>query len=43
MSGFEQELGLCMWEDPVRNAVWRCGAFGVSGGGGVTPVVVSWV
>ena len=41
MSGFEHHLGLCMWEDPVRNATWRCGAFFVSGGGKETPVVVS--
>ena len=40
MSGVEQYLGLCVWEDLVRDAAWRCGAFGVSGGNGETPVVV---
>ena len=43
MSGFEHPLGLCVWEDPIRNTAWSCGAFGVSGGGGETPVVVSGV
>ncbi len=43
MTGFEQHLGLYMWEDPLWNAVLRCGAFGVSGGGGETPMVVSGV
>jgi hypothetical protein len=40
MSGFEQHLGLCVWEDPIRTAAWRCGAFVVSGGGGETLVIV---
>ena len=43
MSSFEQHLGLYMWEDLIRDVVWRCGAFGVSGGGGETPLVVSGV
>jgi len=43
MSGFEQPLGLCMWEDPIRDAAWRCDAFFVFGGGGETPLVVSRV
>ena len=41
MSGFEQHLGLCVWEDLVRDAAWRRGAFGVSGGGSKeTPMIV---
>ena len=43
MSGFEYHMVLCMWEDPIRDAAWRCGAFFVFGGGGETPLVVSWV
>ncbi len=34
MSGFKKHLGLCLWEDPIRDAAWRCSAFFVSGGGG---------
>jgi hypothetical protein len=34
MPGFEQQLGLSMWEDPIRDAAWRCGAIFVSGGSG---------
>ena len=41
MSGFEQQLGLFTWEDPIRDVAWRCSAFFVSGGGGETLVVVS--
>ena len=40
MSGFEQQLGLVMSEDPIRDTAWRCGALCVSGGGGETPMVV---
>ncbi len=29
-----------MWEDPIRDAVWRCGAFFVSGGGREAPEFV---
>jgi hypothetical protein len=43
MSGFEQHPGLLMSEDPVRDAVWRCDAFFVSGGGGEASVVISGV
>jgi hypothetical protein len=39
MSGFEQHLGLCMWEDPIRDAAWRYGALFVSHGGGETSLV----
>jgi hypothetical protein len=35
--------GVFMWEDPIRDAAWRRGAFFVPGGGGETPVVISWV
>jgi hypothetical protein len=40
MSGIEHQLGLSMWENPIRDAAWRCGAFFVSGSGGETPMVV---
>jgi hypothetical protein len=43
MSGFEQHLGLCVWEDPIRNATWLCRAFGVSSGGRETPLIASGV
>ena len=43
MSGVEPHLGLYVWEDPVRDAAWRRGAFGVSGGGRGTPLIVSGV
>ena len=43
MSGVEQHLGFCVWEDPVKDAAWRRGAFGVSGVGIETPVIVSGV
>ena len=43
MSSFKQHLGLCLWEDPIQDAAWRCNAFFVSGGGGETPMVESWV
>ncbi len=40
MSGVKQPLGLCVWEDPLKDAAWRRGAFGVSGGGRETPLIV---
>ena len=43
MPGFKQHLGMCMWEDPIQNAAWRCGAFFDSGGGGDTPLIISGV
>ena len=40
MSGFEQDLGLFVWEDPIRDAAWCRGALCVSGCGGETLVVI---
>ncbi len=43
MSGVEQHLGFYVWEDPFKNSAWRRGAFGVSGVGRETPMIVSGV
>jgi hypothetical protein len=43
MSGFKQQLGLPLWEDPIRYAAGCRGALSVLVGGGETPMVISRV
>ena len=40
MSGFKKQMGLPLWEDPIRYAAGCRGALSVSVCGGETPVVI---